>query len=140
LNASDFWRGAEKMSYYLLFPALIIHGLVHVDLSEHVNNIMIPIVLSTVLLGLALIGLNHILHMNKAKFTSYFQGAIPVIDTSLIVAAMIKEILSERDLLIENQSIPTRQFYVSDYTDSFEKSTQIFFGETIKLTQYPIWD
>jgi|688.fasta_scaffold118029_2 glutamate racemase len=76
----------------------------------------------------------------KKQIDAYFQGTIPVIDTSRIVAATIKAILSERDLLIENQSIPTRQFYVSDYTDSFEKSTQIFFGETIKLTQYPIWD
>jgi len=34
----------------------------------------------------------------------------------------------------------TRQFFVSDYTDSFEKSTQLFFGKAIKLTPYPIWD
>ena len=57
----------------------------------------------------------------------------------MFVANEIKRILQDEDLLNEGASIG-RQFFVSDYTDSFEKSTQIFFGETIKLTQYPIWD
>ncbi len=76
----------------------------------------------------------------KKQIDAYYQGKIPVIDTSLIVAAAIKLILEQADLLIDSPSTASRQFFVSDYTDSFEKSTQIFFGETIKLTQYPIWD
>ncbi|MHA8076969.1 glutamate racemase [Aquirufa sp. TARAVU-A1A] len=76
----------------------------------------------------------------KKQIDAYFQGKIPVIDTSLIVAAAIKQLLAKQDLLVDSQSKASRQFFVSDYTDSFEKSTQIFFGETIKLTQYPIWD
>jgi len=55
------------------------------------------------------------------------------------VANEIKRILHDEDLMNEGEAVG-RQFFVSDYTDSFEKSTQIFFGETIKLTQYPIWD
>jgi glutamate racemase len=55
------------------------------------------------------------------------------------VAQEIKRILTDQELLNEGK-FGTRQFFVSDYTDSFEKSTQLFFGETIKLTQYPIWD
>ena len=76
----------------------------------------------------------------KKQIDSYFNGNISVIDTSLIVAAEIRSILGKKDLLVEEQNSASRQFFVSDYTDSFEKSTQIFFGETIKLTQYPIWD
>ncbi|MEY4987548.1 MAG: Glutamate racemase [Bacteroidota bacterium] len=76
----------------------------------------------------------------KKQIDAYYHGQIPVIDTSLIVAAAIKQILTKSDLLVGSQAPATRQFFVSDYTDSFEKSTQIFFGETIKLTQYPIWD
>lgn len=76
----------------------------------------------------------------KKQIDAYFQGKISVIDTSLIVAAKIKSILKENDLLVGEENESSRQFFVSDYTDSFEKSTQIFFGETIKLTQYPIWD
>jgi glutamate racemase len=76
----------------------------------------------------------------KKQIDAYFQGNISVIDTSLIVAAKIKSILKENDLFVGEENASSRQFFVSDYTDSFEKSTQIFFGETIKLTQYPIWD
>ena len=75
----------------------------------------------------------------KPQIDAYYKGSIPVIDTSIIVAEEIKRILTAEDMLHEGKE-STRQFYVSDYTDSFEKSTQIFFGEAIKLTLYPIWD
>jgi glutamate racemase len=75
----------------------------------------------------------------KKQIDQFYQGRVDVIDTSLIVANEIKRILIEEDLLNEEKA-GDRQFFVSDYTDSFEKSTQIFFGETIKLTQFPIWD
>lgn len=76
----------------------------------------------------------------KKQIEAYFQDQVPVIDTSIIVAAAIQQILLRADLLVDSKEVASRQFFVSDYTDSFEKSTQIFFGKTIKLTQYPIWD
>ena len=75
----------------------------------------------------------------KPQIDAYYKGSIPVIDTSIIVADEIKRILQADDMLHAG-SESSRQFFVSDYTDSFEKSTQIFFGKAIKLTQYPIWD
>lgn len=75
----------------------------------------------------------------KKQIEDYYQGSVEVIDTSIIVAEAIKELLIEKDLL--STGVPgIRQFYVSDYTESFEQSTKQFFGEAIKLTQYPIWD
>jgi glutamate racemase len=75
----------------------------------------------------------------KKQIEEYYQGSISVIDTSVIVADAIKNILSSNDLLVSGET-GSRQFYVSDYTESFEQSTKQFFGEAIKLTQYPIWD
>ena len=75
----------------------------------------------------------------KEQIDQFYHGSVDVIDTSLIVANEIKRILVGQDLL-NDEKVVGRQFFVSDYTDSFEKSTKIFFGETIKLTQYPIWD
>lgn len=75
----------------------------------------------------------------KKQIEEYYQGSISVIDTSIIVAESIKQILKEKDLLSAG-ILGSRQFYVSDYTESFEQSTKQFFGEAIKLTQYPIWD
>jgi glutamate racemase len=75
----------------------------------------------------------------KKQIEDFYQGRISVIDTSVIVAEAIKQILTEKDLLSAGPT-GSRQFYVSDYTESFEQSTKQFFGEAIKLTQYPIWD
>jgi glutamate racemase len=75
----------------------------------------------------------------KKQIEDYYQGSVEVIDTSIIVAEAIKELLVEKDLL-STGVMGSRQFYVSDYTESFEQSTKQFFGEAIKLTQYPIWD
>jgi glutamate racemase len=75
----------------------------------------------------------------KKQIEDYYQGSVEVIDTSIIVAEAIKELLVEKDLLSTGVT-GSRQFYVSDYTESFEQSTKQFFGEAIKLTQYPIWD
>lgn len=75
----------------------------------------------------------------KTQIDQFYQGRVDVIDTSLIVANEIKRILVGEDLLNKIKPVG-RQFFVSDYTDSFEKSTKIFFGETIKLTQFSIWD
>jgi len=76
----------------------------------------------------------------KRQIEDYYQGKTKVIDTSVIVAEKIKQILEDNKLQTDEQAIGSRQFYVSDYTESFEKSTQLFFGEEIKLEQYPIWD
>ncbi len=75
----------------------------------------------------------------KKQIEDYYQGSVEVIDTSIIVAEAIKELLVEKDLL-STGVMGSRQFYVSDYTESFEQSTKQFFGQAIKLTQYPIWD
>ena len=75
----------------------------------------------------------------KKQIEEYYQGSIAVIDTSVIVAEAIKNILNSNDLLVSGEP-GSRQFYVSDFTESFEQSTKQFFGEAIKLTQYPIWD
>jgi glutamate racemase len=75
----------------------------------------------------------------KKQIEEFYQGRIPVIDTSRIVAESIKQLLIENNLLVSG-AVGSRQFYVSDYTESFEQSTKQFFGEAIKLTQYPIWD
>ncbi len=76
----------------------------------------------------------------KKQIENFYQGKTQVIDTSVIVAKNIQKLLQEKDLETTESTPGNRQFYVSDYTESFEKSTQLFFGQEIKLEQYPIWD
>lgn len=69
----------------------------------------------------------------KSEINDYYKGKVDIINTAEIVALYVKDQLREMDLL---NLIPPKghQFYVSDYTKSFEKSTRMFFGEKISLT------
>ncbi|MGB4775001.1 MAG: glutamate racemase [Daejeonella sp.] len=75
----------------------------------------------------------------KDEINAFYKGKIDIINTAEIVAQYVKKRLTELDLL--NQDEPRKhQFYVSDYTESFESSTRLFFGEKIHLNYKPIWD
>ena len=75
----------------------------------------------------------------KKQISAYYGDQVEVLDTSEIVAHSLKGLL-EQQYLLNTQGAGTRQFYVSDYTLSFERSTNIFFGKQIQLQHYPLWD
>lgn len=64
----------------------------------------------------------------------YYKGKINVIDSAHIVAKHIENALKENNLL-KNLSETEHHFYVSNYTESFEKSAKFFFKEDIKLEE-----
>lgn len=75
----------------------------------------------------------------KTQIDNHYQGNVTVLDSSQIVAQSLKDYLVESQL--ENYgNTSNKQFYISDYTKSFETSTKIFFGEQIKLDHYPLWE
>ena len=63
----------------------------------------------------------------------YYLGKVDIIDSATQVAEAVK-VLLEKEFLISNQEAEY-QFFVSDYTDSFEKSAKIFFHEEIHLEE-----
>lgn len=73
------------------------------------------------------------------QIKQYYQGKVDVIDTSLMVAQHVKNSLAQSALCRQNQPA-THRFFVSDYTKSFENSTQIFFQDQVSLEHYPLWD
>ena len=75
----------------------------------------------------------------QPEISSFYKEKVDIINTAEIVAEHLKQRLTALDLL--NDDIPKRhQFFVSDYTPSFARSTRLFFGEKIHLTYKPIWD
>ena len=75
----------------------------------------------------------------KKEVKKYYKDKIEIIDSANIVAKFLANQLSEKGLL--NQETKTKhQFIVSDYTESFEKSTKIFFKENIHLKEIRIWE
>jgi glutamate racemase len=75
----------------------------------------------------------------KTQIRKFYGEAIETLDTSEIVARSLKAWL-EQHYLINEKGEGKRQFYVSDYTLSFEQSTNIFFGRQIQLEHYPLWE
>jgi len=67
-----------------------------------------------------------------SEVRDYFGGEVVVLDTAQIVAEHVKNTLTDLDLLAESNTEP-HEFFVSDLTDSFKKSTQLFFGTDVLL-------
>ena len=80
----------------------------------------------------------------KAQIHTHYQGKVTIIDSSEIVAQSLQGYLAAHHLLnraASSDDKPTsRQFFVSDYTQSFEASTRLFFGERVRLEHYPLWE
>ncbi len=75
----------------------------------------------------------------RNEIAAFYQPEISIIDNTEIVANHLQKELERMNLLNTNEPEPHR-FYVSDFTDSFEKSTQLFFGQQIQLNLRQIWD
>ena len=68
------------------------------------------------------------------EINEYYKGKVNVIDSAKIVANHITESLKLENLLKETK-VTKHHFYVSNYTESFEKSARFFFKEEVKLEE-----
>lgn len=75
----------------------------------------------------------------KARIKKRYATHIDIIDPSDAVAKAVKNNLEKNHLLNTNGE-GKKHFYVSDYTESFAAHAAIFFGDTITLEHYPLWD
>lgn len=68
----------------------------------------------------------------KKEIANFYKRDISILDSSEITAEAVKNaLLSKR--IASNQRQEPDEFYVSDYTSSFEHATKQFFGVEIKL-------
>ena len=74
----------------------------------------------------------------KKNIESYFDHKVKVFDSTDVVATAVHEKLANQGLL-NDQKGKEHQFFVSDYTTSFEETTRIFYQEKIQLGHCPIW-
>jgi predicted permease len=72
-----FWRPAERLTYILLFPALLIRSLANANLGElPAIRIAAAIIAAVLLMSLALALLRRNVAQNGPAFSSVFQGAV----------------------------------------------------------------
>lgn len=74
----------------------------------------------------------------QAEIEEFYQKKVEIINSADIVAFFVQKKLIDLELLNKTEA-NKHQFYVSDYTSSFEKSTKLFFGEKIHLKLKNIW-
>lgn len=58
-------------------------------------------------------------------------GKVKLINTGVSTAAALKKDLAKKDMLREDNTTPTRKFFVSDRTVAFSRVAQILFGSEI---------
>lgn len=75
----------------------------------------------------------------KKEVERFYDGKIEIIDSASVVANAVKDTLGKKNLLNTSLKKPKFQFWVSDYTESFEMSTAIFFKTKQKLVEKRIW-
>jgi glutamate racemase len=74
----------------------------------------------------------------KNEIASFYKEKVVILDSSEVVAHALQEYLKQEGLL--NTSPPRDAFLVSDYTESFESATRLFFQEMVHLEKYPLWN
>jgi glutamate racemase len=74
----------------------------------------------------------------KKEINQFYQGKIDIVDSAGLVASHTKAILEARGLLSPTKR-PRHHFFVSDYTQAFEKSAKMFFGNKVSLTESNFW-
>jgi glutamate racemase len=75
----------------------------------------------------------------KQEIAAFFEGKAIVMDSVEVVAKYVQQML-ERFGLLSTKQDGGHHFLVSDFTESFEKTTRIFFREAITLEHLPIWE
>ena len=76
LKSDEFWRGLEKLSYYILFPAVLFEHVSQIDLSSReLYRLILALLISTSIISVALVFYQMRKGYDKVQFTSVFQGS-----------------------------------------------------------------
>lgn len=75
----------------------------------------------------------------KKEINAFYQNNVTVLDSAQVVAQALQRYLSYNRLLNDADD-HANHFFVSDYTESFEASTRLFFGQQVTLEKHPLWN
>lgn len=78
-----------------------------------------------------------IIEKEIAQLYTQNKQKITIINSAKIVALRVRKFLKENNLEAIHKG--ANEFFVSDFTNSFEKTTAIFFGEQVKLSVKDLW-
>jgi glutamate racemase len=72
----------------------------------------------------------------KKEIEAFYSGKqVEIVASNEVVAQYVKELLTAKGLTNSSATPGKHKFYVSDYTESFDKTTRIFYGSQVQLEQ-----
>lgn len=74
----------------------------------------------------------------KNQINKFFDFEVDILDSAKIVAMELKSMLIEKSLLNSGSSAGY-EFFISDFTDHFEKIARMFFEEAVNLRKSDLW-
>jgi len=74
----------------------------------------------------------------KNQISKFYNFEVEIVDSSRIVANYVNKYLVENNL-INSQQKGKYQFFVSDYTKTFEQIAEMFFEQKIQLQKMNLW-
>jgi glutamate racemase len=75
----------------------------------------------------------------RNQISKFFNFNVEVVDSARIVSIILRDVLEKNNLINDSGTVKD-QFYVSDYTDYFEKIARMFFEGEINLSKADIWN
>lgn len=76
----------------------------------------------------------------KRDIEQYYKGKVNVHDSSIETARYLEQYLKENSLLNSAEPSARDHFYVSDYTEGFDRSANHFFKDRVTLEEYKLWE
>lgn len=74
----------------------------------------------------------------KDEISEYYDHRVDILDSGDLLAMQIKQKLGEH-LMLADQRDRAHKYYVSDFTQSFEDTAALFYGEELDLEVSNIW-
>ncbi len=127
----------QQLATPLLVP-MIEEGFIHNRVSADILDLYLA--------NEALQGIGHLVlgcthyPLIKDEINNYYQGRVNIHDSSVVTARYLQKYLRQNNLLNNGAGGNKDEFYVSDFTEDFEKSARHFFGDTIHLAAYKLWE
>lgn len=76
IRSTEFWTELEKLSYFLLFPAVLFNYISSAELTTTYFKLVVALMVSTSIISAALVFFHNHYKVNSQLFTSVFQGAV----------------------------------------------------------------
>ncbi|WP_024954406.1 AEC family transporter [Sulfurospirillum arcachonense] len=95
----DFWPMADKFTYYVLMPSLLVYKLSSANINlEYTLNLVITALLSVLVVFVSLVVFNKIVKFESRAFTSIMQGGIRF--NSYVFLAFIDSLYGDKGLVL----------------------------------------